>query len=179
MAQDWKTVLENARAELAELEIKREAIDTRIVQIKRTIQATEPLANDDHRLRGLGSGATLAVFQAMGITDACREVLRSAQTALAPLEVRAAIVAGGIDLSGQSNAMASIHAVLKRLHEQDQVRIVTSKDGGTLYRWRRVHFPRKRGVPLASLMRARPAPTPVAPKVEPIPAPPPVRLKPK
>ena len=183
MAQDWKAVLENARAELADLEIQREAIEKRIGQIKRTILATEPLAIEATRLQGIGSDAAMAEIQAMGITDACREVLRSAGKSLAPLEVRDALVARGVDLSAQSNAMASIHAVLKRLHEQGQVRVVTSKDGGTLYKWRRKHvlLPRVRVATTVispwAATPARPAPVPRVLDIEPIPAPTPSGVK--
>lgn len=73
-------------------------------------------------------------LDALGITEFCREVFRSTQKAMTPLEVRAALLARGIDLGRQKNIMASIHTVLKRLVAQRYLVIETAADGGTAYR---------------------------------------------
>lgn len=144
MAVDAKKTIEDARADIATLEIQREAIDKRIEQLKRSILALEPLAEEDGRLRGLGVESFITEIDALGITDSCREILHSSARALTPLEVRDALAARGIDLTKHKNAMASVHAILKRLKAQGQVRILTSKDGGTAYKWKRAYFPRLR-----------------------------------
>jgi hypothetical protein len=58
---------------------------------------------------------------AMSLADACRAVLKTTMTSMTPKEVRDGIKRLGYDLSGKSNAMASIHSVLKRLAESGNV----------------------------------------------------------
>jgi hypothetical protein len=53
----------------------------------------------------------------MGLTDACRLVLRNATQPLTALEVRDRLSSIGVGLEKHSNALASIHTVLKRLHD--------------------------------------------------------------
>lgn len=142
MAQDWKQVVENAREELAKLEIQREGIEQRIAQLKRIILATSPLVSQDSGIFGM-SDSLIIDFQASGITNSCRDVLRLANRPLTPLEVRDALARNGLDLTNQKNAMASIHTVLKRLKEQGDVKVTTPSDGGTAYQWIR-RFPRLR-----------------------------------
>lgn len=133
MAQDWKQVVEDARAEIEALEIRREDIEKRIAQLKRVVLAGEPLSQPEYT----GLADTLVrELEAQGITDACREALRGSGKFMSPLEVRALLEAKGLDLSKQKNAMASIHTVLKRLKEKGEVISRTGTDGGTLYRSR-------------------------------------------
>src|SRR5215831_15452550 len=57
----------------------------------------------------------------LGLTDACRLVLRNAVEPLTALGVRDRLAAIGIDLDKYSNPLASIHTVLKRLHEGGEI----------------------------------------------------------
>jgi len=136
VAQDWKKVVEDARAEIEELEIRNEAIVKRIAQLKRIILAGEPLSQPESAqvLSGLASE-----WESFGITDACREVLRTSGKFMSPLAVRAGLEAKGFDLTKQTNAMASIHTVLKRLKGKGEVVSRTGADGGTVYQWNLRH----------------------------------------
>jgi hypothetical protein len=136
MAQDWKKVVDDARAEIEALEIRREDINKRIAQLKRIILAGEPLSQPEYT--GLADTLILEA-EAQGITEACREVLRSSGKFMSPLAVRSALEAKGLDLSKQKNAMASIHTVLKRLKEKHEVIARTGMDGGTVYRSNPLH----------------------------------------
>ena len=56
-----------------------------------------------------------------GLTDACRMVLRNANQPLTALEIRDRLIAIGLDMDRYSNALASIHTVLKRMHEAGEL----------------------------------------------------------
>jgi hypothetical protein len=78
----------------------------------------------------------------LGLTDAVREVLKAHDHNLSPKEVRDWLLRMGFDLSEYSNIQASIHAILKRLHESGEVdRAVDRKSGKltNLYRWSPFH----------------------------------------
>jgi hypothetical protein len=140
MAQDWKQIVEDARTEIELLEIQREDIDRRIARLKKVILATIPMIPD---LEGIGGGLLRFEIETAGITDACRKVLQASGKWMSPLAVRDALGRNGLDLSSQKNAMASIHAVLKRLREKHEVRAQTGVDGGTVYKWRANPFRRR------------------------------------
>jgi hypothetical protein len=59
----------------------------------------------------------------MGLTDACRLVIR-AGVPMTPVEVRDRLRGIGIDLTAYSSELSAIHTVLKRLNEAGEVRIV-------------------------------------------------------
>src|SRR5262245_1512836 len=79
------------------------------------------------------SGLTPTV--ALGLTDACRMVLRSAGAPLTVLEVRAQLGAMGIDLSRYENDLAAIHTILKRLNQAGEIRFVPRSWGRPSYEW--------------------------------------------
>src|SRR5438270_10894331 len=57
----------------------------------------------------------------LGITDAVREVLKSAATTLPPIEIRNRVFQISPAVAGHKSPMASIHAVLRRLIESGEV----------------------------------------------------------
>ncbi len=72
-----------------------------------------------------------------GFMDAARAVLRErTSAALTPSEIRGFIVSEKImDLSGYSNALASIHTTLHRLEKKKEVQETTNRFGEKAYRW--------------------------------------------
>lgn len=80
--------------------------------------------------------ARLDAFDAKaGFTDTIRRLLRERREGFTPLELRGAIAEAGIDLSTQSNAMASIHSVLKRLESSGDVEVKPGPNGQNVYKW--------------------------------------------
>lgn len=70
------------------------------------------------------------------LVDAIRTVLRQyADRSMAPTEVRDAVKALGYTHPTESNLMAAIHGVLKRLVESRDARQKPGKDGSTRYQW--------------------------------------------
>jgi len=68
------------------------------------------------------------------LADAIRTILKKFPNALSPVEVRDEVKAIGYDLAKHTNAMATIHGVLKRLAETKDVKAKELKDG-TRYYW--------------------------------------------
>ena len=135
MAHEYRQALDAARVELERLEEQREEMDNRITQLKQTIVSLATLCNDKAILAKLAK-----LVEAAGITDNCREVLRTSDFALSALEVKDRLLKLGLDASKYTNLLASIHAVLKRLAESGEVRTVQLEDGSTAYKWRRWRF---------------------------------------
>jgi hypothetical protein len=70
------------------------------------------------------------------ITDKIRQLLQAqAAAAFQPIDVRTQLEGAKFDLSKHSNAMATIHMVLKRLAEQGQVLVKPLPDGKVAYQW--------------------------------------------
>ena len=101
---DYKRALEAAVREYEKLTAKHADLEGRLAQLKHSIAALTKLC---------GYEPTTP----LGLTDACRLVLRNAVAPLTALEVRDRLVSIGIDLGRYSNPLASIHTVLKRMHE--------------------------------------------------------------
>ena len=135
----WKGVLNTARERLIELRARRDELDAEreevnleIVQVEQVVTNLTPLVaearQDMPRVSMLLGGLSLA--------DACREVLKSTNKHMTPIEVRDALEASDYDLKQHNNALASIHGVLKRMADSGEVEPVTNDVRGTMYRWK-------------------------------------------
>jgi hypothetical protein len=71
------------------------------------------------------------------LSDAVRAVLKASTNSFSPTEIRDRLKDGGYDFSKHTNILASIHGVLKRIHESGDAETKEAKDGsGTRYRWK-------------------------------------------
>jgi hypothetical protein len=105
---DYRRALDAAVREYEKLSAERAELDGRLAQLKYSIAALTKLC---------GYEPTVP----LGLTDACRLVLRNAVTPLTALEVRDRLAAIGVDLAKYSNPLASIHTVLKRMHDAGEI----------------------------------------------------------
>ncbi len=105
---DYRRALEAAVREYEKLSAEHAALESRLSQLKHSIAALTKLC---------GYESTVP----LGLTDACRLVLRNATQSLTALEVRDRLASIGVDLEKHSNPLASIHTVLKRLHEAGEL----------------------------------------------------------
>ena len=72
-----------------------------------------------------------------GFLEAIRSVMRSKKDPLTPKDIRTWITFGKkMDLSGYSNAMASIHTTLRRMKEAGEVEEGVNTNGEKVYRLR-------------------------------------------
>ncbi len=109
---DYRRALETAIREYETLGQQRRDIDQRLAEVAQTIGTLS-------RLCGLVSTVPL------GLTDACRLVVRGAGVPVTPLDVRQRLQTIGFDLAKYSNDLAAIHTILKRLNESGELRFVT------------------------------------------------------
>jgi hypothetical protein len=149
---DYKKALDTARAEMAELIIKKAEIEKRMARLKQTIASLSAMSEEDEdediRLyipsdieraqRAAAAGiARMMAGRTIGLTDAVREVLKAADGWQYPTEVRDGLERMGIDTASYSNILASIHTILKRLAAKDEVEEFKDSEGkGVSYRWK-------------------------------------------
>ena len=135
----WKGVLTTARKRLVdlrarrdELDAEREEVNLEIVQVEQVVANLTPLVSDVclERL------PTYRLPNEIKLADACREILQKNDRHMTPIEIRSALEAGGYDLTQHTNALASIHGVLKRLAESGEAEQLTHDIRGTMYRWK-------------------------------------------
>jgi hypothetical protein len=105
---EYRRALDAAVREYEKLSAEHAALEGRLSQLKHSIAALTKLC---------GYEPTVP----LGLTDACRLVLRNATQPLTALEVRGRLASIGVDLDRHSNPLASIHTVLKRLHEAGEL----------------------------------------------------------
>ncbi len=137
----WKGVLKEAREQHEALSIKRDALDAereevnlRIVQLEQLITHATPLTSTTP----LEKINAFLIENATGLNlaDACRKVLQKSNTHMTPIEIRDTLAASRYDLAQYSNALASIHGVLKRMVESGEVEPLSHEVRGTMYRWK-------------------------------------------
>jgi hypothetical protein len=108
---DYRRALATAIREYETLGQQRQDIDKRLAEVIQTIGTLS-------RLCGLVPTVPI------GLTDACRLVVRGAGVPVTPTEVRQRLQAIGFDLSKYQNDLAAIHTILKRLNESGELRFV-------------------------------------------------------
>ena len=105
---DYKRALDAAVKEYEQVSAQHAALEGRLAQLKQSIATLSKLCGYEPTVQ-------------LGLTDACRMVLRNAVQPLTALEIRDRLIAVGLDLDRYSNALASIHTVLKRMHEAGEL----------------------------------------------------------
>ena len=141
-SEDYRRALATAIREYEDLGQQRQDIDKRLAEVAQTIGTLS-------RLCGLVPTVPL------GLTDACRLIVRGAGVALMPTEVRQRLQSIGFDLSKYSNDLAAIHTILKRLNESGELRLVArgSEPGKHAYIWNHGPHVVTLGADIAAFMR--------------------------
>jgi hypothetical protein len=119
--ESYQAALDTAIREYERLGEERRAIDRRLSELAQTIGTLTRL---------LGHVPTVS----LGLTDACRLALQNGQP-MTPVDVRARLLAIGVDLSVYANPLSAIHTVLKRLHQAGEVRRAHATSKGRTYVW--------------------------------------------
>src|SRR5271165_4630297 len=114
MTAPYRNQINDCMAEIAQLVQEKQSLDRRIGKLQQIVIANADMLSDAEK-----ESVLLALDDALpptGFTQAIRfELRRAGQRGLTPKEMRAALINRGIDLHSQSNPLASIHTVLKRL----------------------------------------------------------------
>jgi hypothetical protein len=141
-SEDYRRALTTAIREYEALGQQRQDIDQRIAEVAQTIGTLS-------RLCGLIPTVPL------GLTDACRLVVRGAGVPVTPADVRQRLQAIGFDLSKYANDLAAIHTILKRLNESGELRFIPrSHDAGKhAYIWNHGPTAVVLGADIAAFMR--------------------------
>ncbi|HEY2153493.1 MAG TPA: hypothetical protein VGH34_21980 [Vicinamibacterales bacterium] len=140
--EDYRRALETAIREYEALGQQRRDIDQRLAEVAQTIGTLS-------RLCGLVSTVPL------GLTDACRLVIRGAGVPVTPTEVRQRLQTIGFDLAKYTNDLAAIHTILKRLNESGELRFVTRgvSTNKHAYIWNKGPYVVALGPDIAAFMR--------------------------
>lgn len=120
MALDYQAWYASARAELerlqaeqSELERALEEHEKQIVELVRTVNFLAPMVGE----QPLAEAAT----PPGGMTDCIRDLLKDATEPLTAAEIREKLEVLGFDMKSYSNPLATIHTVLRRLTESEEV----------------------------------------------------------
>jgi hypothetical protein len=144
----YKKALDTAIKDLADLMTQREELDNKREEIDRQISHLRSGIFGLSPLCGITVTSMTSDYPDLfpdmidpevGLTDAVREILKSTRVFITPVRVRDKLKEAGFDLDKYKNVLASIHTVLKRLYEANEIEMST-REGKTLYRWK------KRGV---------------------------------
>jgi hypothetical protein len=139
---DYRRALATAIREYEALGQQRQDIDKRLAEVAQTIGTLS-------RLCGLIPTVPL------GLTDACRLVVRGAGVPVTPADVRQRLQSIGFDLTKYANDLAAIHTILKRLNESGEMRLIPRghEPGKLAYTWH--HGPQAVGLgsDIAAFMR--------------------------
>ncbi|MGA2905231.1 MAG: hypothetical protein ABSD98_15485 [Candidatus Korobacteraceae bacterium] len=130
-ARQYKTELKEAEMGLVKLYEKRQLLEIEIAKQQQRISALAVLSGEEEK-----------TFESMalGLTAACRAAFRAAgPRGLMPTELRDSLRRMGFQVDKYSNAMASIHAVIKRLEAKGEIRnrIHDKREGvdSSVYQW--------------------------------------------
>jgi chromosome segregation ATPase len=134
MDREYKTELETAREELADMFREKEELETRIARQQRKVAALAVLSDeseDTDDLLALGLG---------GLSSACRSVFRASTTKLlTPVEIRDRLRQLQFPIHEYKNILASIHNTLKRLEAKGEVKLkirdVNEELDESVYQW--------------------------------------------
>jgi hypothetical protein len=141
---DYRRALEAAVREYEQAIADRAALDGRIAQLQQTIGTLTKLC-----------GFTPTV--PLGLTDACRMVLRNAGAPMTPTAIRDRLQAVGLDLTRYANPLAAIHTVLKRLVEAGEVHAEDAEEANrTVYQGLALRYGRVVETPRPAAARRRP-----------------------
>ena len=107
-------------AELGDVQVREVILDARIFELRQTIASLAKLCGEEY-----------VEEDELGLTDAVRLALKTANQNMTPQTVRARLMSMGFDVRKYGNLLAAIHTVLKRLVAKNQAR----EAGNGVYSW--------------------------------------------
>jgi hypothetical protein len=131
----WQAAFKTAEEQYEAHRVHLDALDTERAEVVHEMQQLERLMESItpfttvHHMDGLNQFIMdYTPDPEGGLADACRVVLRQANRYMTAIELRDALEASKYDLSQHSNALASIHSVLKRFEESGEVSMVVNRN---------------------------------------------------
>ncbi len=114
--ETYRQAYEAARQELLQHLKKRERLEQKIRDLADTLKALRKVCDADTQEIESFAGND----SSLGFTDAIRRQLYIQQRPLSPTEIRDELVKSGVG-RGQSNLLASIHTVLRRMAKAGEI----------------------------------------------------------
>ena len=111
--QKYREALNSVTEEYERLSEQRAALDVRLAQLMQAIGSLSQLCN-----------VKPTVELGLGLTDACRIVLKAVDHPLTAAEIRLKLETMGYDTSHFSNPLGSIYVVLRRLCRSGEATVV-------------------------------------------------------
>jgi hypothetical protein len=143
-AQLYDNALQQAIAELSDVMSERESLVERIEDTDQRIMRLRRGAMGLGALCGRTPGTLSSQYPDLfpdnidpdtGLSDAVRDILRiDPRTYYSPVDVRNRLRDKGYEIGKHKNVLASIHTVLKRLKNQDELK-EANREGRTVYQW--------------------------------------------
>jgi hypothetical protein len=134
-SDDYRKAYETARQELAELIASEEKLQKKKLSLRKTIETLQALCQSE----GIAiepSQEAAQLLEGTSLADEIRTVLKSRYPGwLRPNRVKEELERLGHDLSKYGNPQATIHMVLKRMHESGEAQEqIMPDDGKKAYR---------------------------------------------
>jgi hypothetical protein len=131
---DYSKTRDAAIAEIQEILLKRAALDERLNQLKKIVDALSALLDDVPEVNPRMNDGHAALSAAllgtgMGISNAIRQALASSNAPMSPIDIREILANSGFDFGKYASAMTVIHNTLKRLEAQGEFIGVRNKAG--------------------------------------------------
>jgi chromosome segregation ATPase len=137
--QDIAKKLSDSLSERQALKQQLQQLDERIHKLRQAVFGLSTLIESEAEFEKIKKEYPRAFEDysdsRLGLTDAVRAVLRNAATFMSPVEVKDEVITISSALQGHKSAISSVHTVLRRLVEADEVSSAISDDGKTLYAW--------------------------------------------
>jgi hypothetical protein len=129
--EKYKTELEVAEERLSHLLARRQRMDSQIARLRLDISALAQLCGQPvMTMDRLGMGKNL------GLSDACREVLRANEpNLLTPAEVVEGLGIIGFPIDGQTNILASVATTLRRMARSGELKLERTAEGNRGFRF--------------------------------------------
>ena len=129
--KEYRSALNSAKLELEEVLKQRAEADTRIAQLKNTIEVLTALCDDTDHSAGISIGGTPPVVA--GLSSNIRMALADSPIALTAVQIRNALSNLGLDLSVYANEMTVVHNTIARLEKQGEVMDAGEASGKTVW----------------------------------------------
>lgn len=117
---------------------RRTDLETDLIEIRNKIAHLDEVLSHLAPLAGVSD--RVENLPGLGITDAIRLVLQTADGRMSAQEVRKELGEKGYDFSGLSAPMASVYKVLSRLEESDEIER-EREEGRVYFSWKRPSSP--------------------------------------
>jgi hypothetical protein len=126
----YMSALQAAVEEQADVQRQILELEKRYYRLEETVATLIRLINDEDADPTSGGETTSEV----GLTDTVRNVLKTADDAMTPVQVRDGVIRMGKNESDYTNLLASIHNILKRLVKANEIEEDKDESGKTCYR---------------------------------------------